>query len=99
MMQPCRSPATGAGPPPRLAADETAAKELLLSLMPQIEQADRDDLLLEVLAQLGEIYLVRTLRRRAKARRIRDVPAAHPTDWHRRARSAVAERRPPTSTT
>jgi hypothetical protein len=42
------------------AADETAAKELLLSLMPQCEQADRDDLLLEVLAQLGEIYLVRT---------------------------------------
>jgi len=41
------------------AADEDAAKELLLSLMPQIEQADRDDLLLEVFAQLGEIYLVR----------------------------------------
>ena len=43
-----------------LAADEGAAKELLLSLMPAIEQADRDDLMLEVLAQLGEIYLVRT---------------------------------------
>ncbi len=43
-----------------LAADETAAKELLLSLMPQIEEADRDDLMLEVLAQLGELYLVRT---------------------------------------
>ena len=43
-----------------LAADEGAAKELLLSLMPTIEQADRDDLMLEVLAQLGEIYLVRT---------------------------------------
>jgi hypothetical protein len=42
------------------AADEVAAKELLLSLIPQIEQADRDDLMLEVLAQLGEIYLVRT---------------------------------------
>jgi hypothetical protein len=42
------------------AADETAAKELLLSLESQIEQADRDDLLLEVYAQLGEIYLVRT---------------------------------------
>jgi tetratricopeptide (TPR) repeat protein len=42
------------------AADEQAAKELLLSLGTQIEQADRDDLLLEVYAQLGEIYLVRT---------------------------------------
>lgn len=42
------------------AADEQAAKDLLLSLMPQIEQADRDDLLMEVYAQLGEIYLVRT---------------------------------------
>ncbi len=42
------------------AADEETAKDLLLSLIPQIEQADRDDLLLEVLAQLGEIYLVRT---------------------------------------
>lgn len=42
------------------AADEVSAKDLLLSLIPQIEQADRDDLMLEVLAQLGEIYLVRT---------------------------------------
>lgn len=42
------------------AADEVAAKDLLLSLMPRIEDADRDDLMLEVLAQLGEIYLVRT---------------------------------------
>lgn len=42
------------------AADEGTAKELLLSLMPTIEQADRDDLMLEVYAQLGEIYLVRT---------------------------------------
>lgn len=41
------------------AADEDAAKDLLLSLMPRIEQEDRDDLLLEVFAQLGEIYLVR----------------------------------------
>ena len=30
-----------------LASDETAAKELLLSLMPQIEEADRDDWMLE----------------------------------------------------
>jgi tetratricopeptide (TPR) repeat protein len=42
------------------AADEVAAKELLLSLGEQIEQLDRDELLLEVFAQLGEIYLVRT---------------------------------------
>jgi tetratricopeptide (TPR) repeat protein len=42
------------------AADEIAAKELLLSLGSQIEEADRDDLMLEVYAQLGEIYLVRT---------------------------------------
>ena len=41
------------------AADEIGARDLLLSLIPQIEQADRDDLMLEVLAQLGEIYLVR----------------------------------------
>jgi hypothetical protein len=42
------------------AADEIAAKELLLSIGEQIEEFDRDDLLLEVYAQLGEIYLVRT---------------------------------------
>ncbi len=41
------------------AADETGARDLLLSLMPPIEREDRDDLMLEVLAQLGEIYLVR----------------------------------------
>ena len=41
------------------AADDEAARDLLLSLMPRIEQEDRDDLLLEVFAQLGEIYLVR----------------------------------------
>ncbi|WP_204806316.1 hypothetical protein [Mycobacterium riyadhense] len=41
------------------AADEGGARDLLLSLIPQIEQADRDDLLLEVFAQLGEIYLAR----------------------------------------
>ena len=38
----------------------SAAKDLLLSLVPAIEAADRDDWLLEVYAQLGEIYLVRT---------------------------------------
>lgn len=42
------------------AADESTAKDLLLSLMPRIEQVDRDDLMLEVYAQLGEIYLIRT---------------------------------------
>jgi tetratricopeptide (TPR) repeat protein len=41
------------------AADETGARDLLLSLIPRIEQEDSDDLMLEVLAQLGEIYLVR----------------------------------------
>lgn len=41
------------------AGDEAAARDLLLSLMPDIERADRDDLMLEVFAQLGEIYLVR----------------------------------------
>jgi hypothetical protein len=43
-----------------LAAKEEAAKELLLSLMPEIEREDRDDLALEAFAQLGEIYLTRT---------------------------------------
>ncbi len=42
------------------AADEVTAKDLLLSLMPRIEEVDRDDLMLEVYAQLGELYLVRT---------------------------------------
>lgn len=43
-----------------LAAKEEAAKELLLSLMAEIERDDRDDLALEAFAQLGEIYLTRT---------------------------------------
>jgi tetratricopeptide (TPR) repeat protein len=43
-----------------LAADEEAAKDLLLSLVAAIEAADRDDWLLEVYAQLGQLYLVRT---------------------------------------
>ncbi len=43
-----------------LAAQEEAAKELLLSLLPEIERDGRDDLALEVFAQLGEIYLTRT---------------------------------------
>ncbi|MBU8825841.1 hypothetical protein [Mycolicibacterium goodii] len=43
-----------------LSADEGQARDLLVSLLPQIEQADRDDHALEVFAQLGEIYLVRS---------------------------------------
>jgi tetratricopeptide (TPR) repeat protein len=62
-----------------LAADETTAKELLLSLMPQIEVVDRDDLMLEVLAQLGELYLVRTAYDgvREGSRRIRECLAIY----------------------
>jgi tetratricopeptide (TPR) repeat protein len=41
------------------AADETGARDLLLSLIPQIEAEDRDDFMLEALSQLGEIYLAR----------------------------------------
>lgn len=56
------------------ASDETTAKELLLSLMPRIEAADRDDWMMEALAQLGELYLVRTAYDgvREGARRIRE---------------------------
>lgn len=42
-----------------LAADEGEARDLLLSLVPAIERADRDDWMLEVFAQLGQLYLVR----------------------------------------
>jgi tetratricopeptide (TPR) repeat protein len=61
------------------AADEIAAKDLLLSLVPQIEQVDRDDLMLEVFAQLGEIYLVRGANDgvRESIRRIRDCLAIY----------------------
>ncbi|TPG32170.1 hypothetical protein [Mycolicibacterium hodleri] len=57
-----------------LASEETTAKELLLSFMPQIEAANRDDWMLEALAQLGELYLVRTAYDgvREGARRIRE---------------------------
>jgi tetratricopeptide (TPR) repeat protein len=40
--------------------DHAGAKALLLSLVPLIERLDRDDLMLEVFAQLGEIYLIRS---------------------------------------
>jgi tetratricopeptide (TPR) repeat protein len=60
-------------------ADEIAARDLLLSLIPQIEQEDRDDLMLEVLAQLGEIYLARGANDgvRESIRRIRDCLAIY----------------------
>jgi tetratricopeptide (TPR) repeat protein len=56
------------------AADETRARDLLLSLVPRIEREDRDDLMLEVFAQLGEIYLARGTNDgvRESIRRIRD---------------------------
>ncbi|OBI97269.1 hypothetical protein A5660_06465 [Mycobacterium alsense] len=56
------------------AADETQARDLLLSMVPRIEREDRDDLMLEVLAQLGEIYLARGQNDgvRESIRRIRD---------------------------
>ncbi len=61
------------------AADEMRARDLLLSLMPQIEREDRDDLMLEVFAQLGEIYLVRGANDgvRESIRRIRDCLAVY----------------------
>ncbi|MCV7101439.1 hypothetical protein [Mycobacterium palustre] len=61
------------------AADETRARDLLLSLVPQIEREDRDDLMLEVLAQLGEIYLARGANDgvRESIRRIRDCLAIY----------------------
>jgi tetratricopeptide (TPR) repeat protein len=61
------------------AADEIAARDLLLSLVPRIEEQDRDDLLLEVLAQLGEIYLMRGANDgvQQSIRRIRDCLAVY----------------------
>ena len=61
------------------AADEVAARDLLLSLMPRIEQEDRDDLALEAFAQLGEIYLARGSNDgvRDSIRRIRECLAVY----------------------
>jgi len=61
------------------ADDEMRARDLLLSLVPQIEDEDRDDLMLEVFAQLGEIYLARGANDgvRESIRRIRDCLAAY----------------------
>jgi hypothetical protein len=42
------------------AAREEAAKDLLVPLGEGIEEGERDDLLLEIFALLGELYLVRT---------------------------------------
>ena len=81
------------------AADETAARDLLLSLIPQIEREDRDDLMLEVLAQLGDIYLARGANDgvQESIRRIRDCVtiyseiAAGAPDAAARARLSEAE--------
>ncbi|GAA4294889.1 hypothetical protein [Mycobacterium paraffinicum] len=61
------------------AADEAGARDLLLSLIPRIEREDRDDLMLEVLAQLGEIYLERGANDgvRESIRRIQDCVAIY----------------------
>ena len=61
------------------AADEIRARDLLLSLGPQIEREDRDDLMLEVFAQLGEIYLARGANDgvRESIQRIRDCLASY----------------------
>lgn len=72
------------------AADEAGARDLLLSLIPRIEREDRDDLMLEALAQLGEIYLARGVYDGAaeSVRRIRDCVAT----YDRIAAGAAAER-------
>ncbi|MET0455332.1 MAG: hypothetical protein ABW137_26125 [Mycobacterium sp.] len=74
------------------ASDETTAKDLLLSLTPQIEAADRDDWMLEALAQLGELYLVRTAYDgvRETARRIRECLAIYASILDGTASSDVA---------
>jgi tetratricopeptide (TPR) repeat protein len=61
------------------AADEVGARDLLFALVPEIVQADRDDFMLEVFAQLGEIYLVRGANDGAREfiRRIRDCVAIY----------------------
>lgn len=62
-----------------LAADEAGARDLLLSLIPRIERDDRDDLMLEALGQLGEIYLARGAYDgiRESIRRIQDCVAVY----------------------
>lgn len=69
------------------ADDEAGARDLLLSLIPLIAQADRDDFMLEVLAQLGQIYLVRGAHDgvRESIRRIRECLAQYASigGWER----------------
>ena len=62
-----------------IAADEVAAKELLLALGEKIEDGQRDDQLLEIFAQLGELYLVRTAYQGTEEglRRMRDIMARY----------------------
>lgn len=77
-----------------LAAKEEAAKELLLSLMEEIERDDRDDLALEVFAQLGEIYLTRTAYdgTRECLQRMSDCLAKYPDTDHMVARFTLRAR-------
>ncbi|MCB0943633.1 MAG: hypothetical protein KDB49_00740, partial [Mycobacterium sp.] len=62
-----------------LAAKEEAAKDILLSVLPEVEREDRDDLALEVFALLGELYLNRTAYDGTEecVRRIEDCLAAY----------------------
>lgn len=61
------------------AAEEAEARDLLVSLIPRIERDDRDDLMLEALGQLGEIYLARGANDgvRESVRRIQDCVAIY----------------------
>ena len=79
-MQRCRSPANWRTPAVwRLPPTKPGPGDLLLSLIPRIEREDRDDLMLEVLAQLGEIYLARGANDgvQESIRRIRDCLAIY----------------------
>ena len=75
------------------ADDELAAKEVLLALLPRVEEADRDDLCLEILAQLGELYLVRTAYDgvREGVRRIRECLAIYSSILDGTAAPEIAE--------
>jgi len=62
-----------------IAADEVAAKDLLLALGEKIEDGQRDDQLLEIFAQLAELYLVRTAYQGTEEglRRMREIMARY----------------------
>ncbi len=62
-----------------IAADEIAAKEKLLALGEKIEDGQRDDQLLEIFAQLAELYLVRTAYQGTEEglRRMREIMARY----------------------